>query len=62
MAPFFDGSVLDLWLPLTMGCAAVFAPAEDMKNPVAVRDLLQQHSIASIMMVPSMFQVRWVSG
>lgn len=57
MAVNFDLSVLDFWCPLAMGCAVVVAPAEEMKDVERVAALVQQHSIASISIVPSMCQV-----
>ena len=58
MAVNFDLSVLDFWCPVAMGCAVVVAPAEDMKDVERVAALVQQHSIVSISIVPSMCQVR----
>ena len=47
----------DLWCPLAMGCALVVAPAGEMKDVARVVALVQQHSIASVSIVPSMCQV-----
>ena len=50
-------TVLDIWLPLAMGCATVIAPAEQMKDVDAVRGLIARHGVACMTTVPSMFQV-----
>jgi non-ribosomal peptide synthetase component F len=58
--PFiFDGSIMDIYLPLSMGCGIVVAPADDIKDPDIARQLIQQHSVAFLMMTPSQFQV-WI--
>ena len=58
--PFiFDGSIMDIYLPLSMGCGIVVAPADDIKDPDIVRQLTQQHSVAFLMITPSQFQV-WI--
>ena len=57
IAMYFDMTVLDFWTPLSLGCAIVVAPAEEMKDVERVAALVQQHQIASISMVPSMCQV-----
>ncbi len=61
MSVFADLSVLDLWLPLAMGCATVIAPAEQMKDVDVVRGLIARHRVACMTTVPSMFQV-WRSA
>ena len=56
--PFvFDGSVMDIWLPLSMGCGIVVAPADDIRDPNLARQLIAQHSVSFVMMTPSQFQV-----
>ena len=50
-------TVLDIWLPLAMGCATVIAPAEQMKDVEAVRGLIARHGVTCMTTVPSMFQV-----
>ena len=56
--PFiFDGSVMDIWLPLSMGCGIVVAPAGDIKDPDIARRLIQQHGVVFLMITPSQFQV-----
>lgn len=57
MALNFDLSVCDFWAPVSMGCAVVVAPAEQLKDVERVAALCRQHSIASTTMVPSMAQV-----
>ena len=42
----------------SMGCGIVVAPADDIKDPDIVRSLVQQHSVAFLMITPSQFQVR----
>ena len=57
--PFiFDGSVMDVWLPLFMGCGIVVAPADDIKDPDVARRLIKQHRVVFLMITPSQFQVR----
>ena len=59
--PFiFDGSIMDIWLPLSMGCGVVVAPADDIKDPDIARQLIKQHSVVFLMITPSQFQVRYV--
>jgi non-ribosomal peptide synthetase component F len=56
--PFiFDGSIMDIWLPLSMGCGIVVAPADDIKDPDIARRLIKQHSVVFLMITPSQFQV-----
>jgi non-ribosomal peptide synthetase component F len=56
--PFiFDGSVMDIWLPLSMGCGIVVAAADDIKDPDIARRLIKLHSVAFLMITPSQFQV-----
>ena len=50
-------TVLDIWLPMAMGCATVIAPAERMKDVEAVRGLIARHGVTCMTTVPSMFQV-----
>jgi AMP-binding enzyme len=58
--PFiFDGSIMDIFLPWSMGCGIVVAPANDIKDPDIARQLIQQHSVAFLMITPSQFQV-WI--
>jgi non-ribosomal peptide synthetase component E (peptide arylation enzyme) len=42
--------------PVAMGCAVVVAPSEQLKDVERVAALIQQHSIASTSIVPSMCQ------
>lgn len=51
-------AVLDIWLPLAIGCATVVAPAEQMKDVEAVRNLIFSHHVTCMTTVPSMFQVK----
>ena len=51
-----DGSVMDIWLPLSMGCGIVVAPADDIKDPDTARALIAQHRVVFLMIVPSHFQ------
>ena len=56
--PFiFDGSIIDIFLPLSMGCGIVVAPADDIKDPDIARRLIEQHSVAFLIITPSQFQV-----
>jgi non-ribosomal peptide synthetase component F len=56
--PFiFDGSIMDIWLPLSMGCGIVVAPADDIKDPDIARSLIKQHGVVFLMITPSQFQV-----
>jgi enterobactin synthetase component F len=56
--PFiFDGSIMDIWLPLSMGCGIVVAPADDIKDPDIARRLIKQHGVVFLMITPSQFQV-----
>ena len=56
--PFiFDGSIIDIYLPLSMGCGIVVAPADDVKDPDVARRLIEQHSVAFLIITPSQFQV-----
>ena len=56
--PFiFDGSIMDIWLPLSMGCGVVVAPSDDIKDPDIARRLIKQHSVVFLMITPSQFQV-----
>ena len=57
MPVIFDGSVMDIWLPLSMGCGIVVAPADDTKNPNIARQLIEQHHVVFLMITPSHFQV-----
>jgi non-ribosomal peptide synthetase component F len=50
-------AVLDIWLPLAMGCAVVIAPSEQMKDVEAVRNLIATHGITCMTTVPSLYQV-----
>lgn len=52
-----NAAVLDIWLPMAMGCATVIAPSEQMKDVEAVRNLISRHSVTCMTTVPSMFQV-----
>ena len=56
--PFiFDGSIFDIWLPLSMGCGIVIAPADDIKDPDIARRLIKQHSVALLFLTTSQLQV-----
>ena len=56
--PFiFDGSIMDIWLPLSMGCGIVVAPADEIKDPDIARSLIKQHRVVFLMITPSQFQV-----
>ena len=52
-----DGSMMDIWLPLTMGCGLVVAPSNDLKDPDTARALIKQHGVGFLCVVPSHFQV-----
>ena len=47
---------MDIWLPLSMGCGIVVAPADDIKDPDTARALVAQHRVVFLMIVPSHFQ------
>ncbi len=56
--PFiFDPSAMDIWLPLSMGCGILVAPADDIKDPNIARQLIEQHDVVFLVMTPSHFQV-----
>ena len=56
--PFiFDGSIMDIWLPLSMGCGIVVAPADGIKDPDIARHLIKRHGVVFLMITPSQFQV-----
>jgi non-ribosomal peptide synthetase component F len=56
--PFiFDGSIMDIHLPLSMGCGIVVAPADDIRDPDIARRLIKEHSVAFLIITPSQFQV-----
>ena len=57
MPVIFDGSVMDIWLPLSMGCGIVVAPADDIKDPNIARQLIERHHVVFLMITPSHFQV-----
>ena len=49
--------MMDIWLPLTMGCGLVVAPSNDLKDPDTARALIKQHGVGFLCVVPSHFQV-----
>ncbi len=50
-------SVMDIWLPLSMGCGIVIPTSDDIKDPDRMRSLIAQHRIVFLMIVPSHLQV-----
>lgn len=56
-----DGSVMDIWLPLSMGGTIVIPTAEQLQDPEAMRGVIRTHSVVFLMIVPSHFQVQQLS-
>jgi hypothetical protein len=51
-----DGSVMDIWWPLSMGGTIVIPTAEQLQDPEAMRGIIRRHSVVFLMIVPSHFQ------
>ena len=54
---YFDASALDIWLPLSRGCALVILPDDAGKDPANVCQAISDYSIAAFATVPAQLQV-----
>jgi aspartate racemase len=52
----FSSSVRQLMVPLSQGATVVIATAEQRKNPLALFDVIKQHNVTIIDIVPSYWQ------
>ena len=53
-----DGSVMDIWWPLSLGGTIVVPSPEQLRDPAATRALIRHHAVVFLMIVPTHFQVR----